>query len=184
MYLGKLQSDHKRILSAGPAFSSSSHALMSTRKLICVVKPLKFHPKRWFLSSSFSLDSQICRLFKSSKSATRINADFLRFLNYQKLFTILILLFCHGQRICHYASLTCTICRFWPRTVWQCLWMPSCTTRCLSSSSSLLSLSPTYILLKSQILEPFYDFQGWECIKKQTKSTKEESDFGGKDSKW
>ena len=39
----------------------------------------------FLLISSFSLDSQICRLFKSSKSATRIDADFRKFLDCQKL---------------------------------------------------------------------------------------------------
>ena len=35
--------------SVGLVFSSSSPVLMSTRKLICGVRPLKFLPKRWFL---------------------------------------------------------------------------------------------------------------------------------------
>ena len=39
----------KEIFSAGLAFSSSSPVLMSTRKLICEARPLKFHPRRSFL---------------------------------------------------------------------------------------------------------------------------------------
>ena len=87
IYLGKLQfvqnSIIKRILSAVLAFSSSSHALMSTRKLICVVEPSKFHPKRWFLSSSFPHSPWILRYadFLSScqnqqRGLTRNSSDF------------------------------------------------------------------------------------------------------------